>query len=184
MLILALAEPKNKRQFRSFLGFMNFYRQLWYHQSHIITPLAAITSDKAKWVWGPEQKKAFKEIRNTISHQVLLRYPDFSKPFDIFRDASDYQLGAVIAQESWPIAFYSKKTLHNATIQPWRRNFSPLLRLPNTIDIFFLVDTAHFIVITRTLDFKTSSQNVSVGGVLHWSNLNIPLYIVQEKTIA
>jgi hypothetical protein len=29
-----------------------------------------------------------------------------------------------------------------------------------------LVDTANFIVITRILDFKTSSQNVSVGGVL------------------
>jgi hypothetical protein len=40
---------------------------------------------------------------------VLLRYPDFSKPFDIFTDTSDYQLEAVIAQESWPIAFYSRK---------------------------------------------------------------------------
>jgi hypothetical protein len=31
MSILALAEPKNKRQLRSFLRFVNFYRQLWYH---------------------------------------------------------------------------------------------------------------------------------------------------------
>jgi hypothetical protein len=53
--------------------------------------------------------KAFKEIRNTIAHQVFLRYPDFSKPFDIFTDASDYRLGAVFAQESWPITFYSRK---------------------------------------------------------------------------
>jgi hypothetical protein len=79
--ILELAEPKNKRQLRSFLGFVNFDCQLWCHKSHIITHLAAITGDKAKWVWGPEQKKAFKETRNKIAHQVLLRYPDFSKPF-------------------------------------------------------------------------------------------------------
>jgi hypothetical protein len=46
--ILAIAEPKSKSQLQSFVGFVNFYRQLWYHQSHIITPLAAITSDKAK----------------------------------------------------------------------------------------------------------------------------------------
>jgi hypothetical protein len=84
MSILALAESNNKRQLRSFLGFVNFYRQLWYHRSHIIMPLATITSNKAKWDWGHEQKKAFKEIRNTIAHQVLLRYPDFSKPFNIF----------------------------------------------------------------------------------------------------
>jgi hypothetical protein len=48
MSILAKAEPNSKRQLRSFLGFVNFYRQLWYHRSLIITPLAAITSDKAK----------------------------------------------------------------------------------------------------------------------------------------
>ena len=52
--ILALDEPKNKKQLRSFLGFVNFYRQLWYHMSHVITPLTAIVSEKAKWAWGPD----------------------------------------------------------------------------------------------------------------------------------
>jgi hypothetical protein len=45
--ILALAPPTNKHKLRSFLGFVNFYRQLWYHCSHIITPLTSITSDKS-----------------------------------------------------------------------------------------------------------------------------------------
>jgi hypothetical protein len=57
----------------------------------------------------PEQHQAFQWIRNTIARQVLLKYPDFTKPFDIFTNASDYQLGAVISQEGWPIAFYSRK---------------------------------------------------------------------------
>jgi hypothetical protein len=118
--ILSLAPPSNKRQLRSFLGFVNFYRQLWYHRSHIISPLTAITSDKAKWQWGPMQQQAFQCIRNTIARQVLLKYPDFTKPFDIFTDASDYQLGAVISQEGWPIAFYSRK-LNNA-----QRNYTTM----------------------------------------------------------
>ena len=71
--ILALAEPKNKKQLRSFLGFVNFYRQLWYHCSHIITLLTAITSDKSKWEWGPDQKQAFLQLRNTIAQQILLK---------------------------------------------------------------------------------------------------------------
>jgi hypothetical protein len=131
MSILALAEPENKRQLRSFFVIVNFYCQLWYHQSHIITPLAAITSDKAKWVWVTEQKKAFKEICNTIAHQVLLTYPDFSKPFDIFTDASDYQLGAVIAQEPWPIAFYSRK------LNPAQRNCKTMEK-----ELLSIVETA------------------------------------------
>ena len=40
---------------------------------------------------------------------MLLTHPDFSKPFEIHTDASQYQLGAVISQESKPIAFYSRK---------------------------------------------------------------------------
>jgi hypothetical protein len=40
---------------------------------------------------------------------VVLAYPDFTQPFDIYTDASTKQLGAVITQEDWPIAFFSRK---------------------------------------------------------------------------
>jgi RNase H-like domain found in reverse transcriptase len=40
---------------------------------------------------------------------VLLAYSDFNKPFHIYTDASDHQLGAVIMQDKKPIAFYSRK---------------------------------------------------------------------------
>ncbi len=39
----------------------------------------------------------------------MLAYPDFSKPFDIYTDASNKQLGAVITQNNRPIAFFSQK---------------------------------------------------------------------------
>ncbi len=39
----------------------------------------------------------------------MLAYPDFSKPFDIYTDASTKQLGVVITQDNMPIAFFSRK---------------------------------------------------------------------------
>ena len=44
-----------------------------------------------------------------LSHEVLLAYPDFSKPFVVHTDASDYQLGVVIIQDGKPMAFYLQK---------------------------------------------------------------------------
>jgi RNase H-like domain found in reverse transcriptase len=82
--------------------------------------LNSITSDKSKWVWGPTQQQAFLDIRNTIARQVLLKYPDFTQPFDVYTDASDYQLGSVISQSAWPIAFYSRK------LTPAQKNYTTM----------------------------------------------------------
>ena len=47
--------------------------------------------------------------RALISREVMLAFPDFSQPFEIYTDASNLQLGAVIAQNKKPISFLSRK---------------------------------------------------------------------------
>ena len=44
-----------------------------------------------------------------MARETLLAYPDYSKPFEIFTDASSRQLGAVITQNGRPLAFFCRK---------------------------------------------------------------------------
>ncbi len=38
-----------------------------------------------------------------------MAYPDFTKPFEVYTDASMMQLGSVITQGNRPITFFSRK---------------------------------------------------------------------------
>ena len=84
---------------------------MWKQQSHILAPLSVITkeSPKAKLTWGPQQPKAFVDMKQAISADVMLSFPNFSMSFKIHMDTSDYQLCAIIMQKGKPIAFYSQK---------------------------------------------------------------------------
>ena len=64
---------------------------------------------KKAWYWNATHQEAFDTIKATIARDVVLAYPDFSKPFEIYTDASTRQLGAVIVQNNRPIAFFSRK---------------------------------------------------------------------------
>ncbi len=64
---------------------------------------------KKPWHWDSIHQIAFDNVKKTTTKEVLLAYPDFTKPFDIYTDASTKQLGAVITQDNRPIAFFSQK---------------------------------------------------------------------------
>ncbi len=64
---------------------------------------------KKPWRWDQINQQAFDIVKAAITKEVVLAYPDFAKPFEIYMDASSMQLGAVIAQDNRPIAFFSSK---------------------------------------------------------------------------
>ena len=107
--IMNIAEPTNRKELRSFIGIVNYCRDMWIRRSHVLAPLSSLTSNKVKWDWGPKQSAAFATAKKIMARETMLAYPDFNEPFEIHTDASHYQLGAVISQKGKPIAFYSRK---------------------------------------------------------------------------
>ena len=78
-------------------------------QSHIFTPLPKLTGLKGKVPWTDKCQKAFDTMKALLAKEAFLAYPNQNKPFHIYADASDLQLGAAIFQDGKPDAFYSRK---------------------------------------------------------------------------
>ncbi len=65
---------------------------------------------KVPWHWDEVHQRAFDHVKATIAKDIVLAYPDYSKVFKIYTDASSKQLGAVIStQDNRPVAFFSWK---------------------------------------------------------------------------
>jgi hypothetical protein len=120
--ILAIKPPTGVRELRHFLGMVQYYHDLWARWSNMLAPLTSLVGEcgqtkstraigikKVPWHWGKVHQRAFDHVKATIAKDVVLAYPDYSKVFEIYTNASSKQLGAVITQDNRPIAFFSQK---------------------------------------------------------------------------
>ena len=72
------------------------------------------------FVWTDAQEHAFQNIKRMVAEDVMLCFPDHSKTFEIYTDASKYQIGATIKQEQLTITYFSRK------LTPTQRRYSTI----------------------------------------------------------
>jgi hypothetical protein len=82
---------------------------MWQKRSHMLAPLTGLVSPIVEYKWGEEEQKAFDEIKQKVSQETLLTFPDFEKEFHVYTDAPTRQWGAVVMQEGKPLTFFSRK---------------------------------------------------------------------------
>ena len=100
--IVNYPEPTNVKELSSFLGLASYYRKFIRAFAEKAHPLTKLTRKAEPWVWGDEQRDAFRCIKNCLVSQPILGYPDFKRAFTIYTDASGFGIGAVLAQMQRP----------------------------------------------------------------------------------
>ena len=114
--ILHAERPTTKKQVRSFLGLVGFYRQFIKNFSELAAPLTELTKKGQRnqdIKWGESQEKAFNQLRQALVSKPILKMVEISKPFTLQVDASDLGIGAIVLQEEngkkVPVAYASRK---------------------------------------------------------------------------
>lgn len=120
--------PKDTKELHRFLGLTGWYQQFVPNYARIAIPLTnmlkghmksnkkILSEEEAKHskgsklvVWTKECQSAFENLRIALMTEPVLATPDRDAPYDVWTDASNHAISAVLQQGGHPVCYYSKK---------------------------------------------------------------------------
>ena len=91
--------PKTPKEVRQFLGLVGYYRKFVPKFAYIARPLTNLTKQDVKFEWLEKCQKTFQLLKDMLLKEPVLKYPDPSKSYTLFTDASKYAWACVLTQE-------------------------------------------------------------------------------------
>ncbi|CAN6566448.1 unnamed protein product [Malus baccata var. baccata] len=118
-LVGSLPIPTTVREVCSFLGHAGFYRRFMKDFSMISRPLCRLLQNDVTFDMNEECVVAFNKLKELLSTAPVIMPPDWSLPFELMCDASDYAVGAVLGQRVNKVPhviYYASRTLNDAQL--------------------------------------------------------------------
>ncbi|XP_055687229.1 uncharacterized protein LOC129792342 [Lutzomyia longipalpis] len=112
--IIQLTPPRTVKGLRQVIGMMSWYRKFIPNFSTTILPLTNLLKGKPKTIeWSPEADRALEDLKRALISAPILATADYSKPFRVKTDSSDFGCGGVLVQgeddKERVIAYMSRK---------------------------------------------------------------------------
>ncbi|XP_073831437.1 uncharacterized protein [Musca autumnalis] len=120
--IRELPAPTTLKELRRFLGVVSWYRRFVPEFATIAYPLTSMLKKGKHWRWTEDQQTVFEILKIRLTEAPVLACPNFTVPFTLQTDASDYGLGAVLTQVlegTERVIAYASRVLNGA-----ERNYS------------------------------------------------------------
>ena len=97
--ILEMKPPRNQKGVREFLGMVGYYRKFINRFADTARPMTKLTRKGVKFEWTEECQTGFEYLKMCLTEVLILKYPDPSKRYVVFTDASDQAATAILTQE-------------------------------------------------------------------------------------
>ena len=91
--------PTTPKEVRQFLGLVGYYRKFVPKFADIARPLTNLTKLDIPYEWTTRCQEAFEFLKEMLLKEPVLKYPDPSKPYTLFTDASKFAWACVLTQE-------------------------------------------------------------------------------------
>ena len=91
--------PTTPKEVRQFLGLVGYYRKFVPKFADIARPLTNLTKLDIPYEWTNRCQEAFEFLKEMLLKEPILKYPDPSKPYTLFTDASKFAWACVLTQE-------------------------------------------------------------------------------------
>lgn len=172
--------PTTVKELQSFLGFANFYRRFIEGYSRKMKPLTNLLKKGSKFIWGPDQEKAFNSMKQAFCSAPILRHfePDLETVLET--DASDFSISGILSQY---VQYPDKKLLHpiayfSRNLTSAERNYrvgdKELLAIVASLTLYrpYVVDlTQPLLVITDHSNLTTfASKRILNRRQARWAN--------------
>ncbi|KAH9751855.1 hypothetical protein KPL71_014472 [Citrus sinensis] len=118
-LISNLPLPKTVREVRSFLEHAGFYSRFIKDFSKVSRPLCNLLAKDVPFVFDDLCLVAFEKLKQLLTSLPIIQPQNWSLPFELMCDASDYAVGAVLGQrvDRIPyVIYYASMTLNDAQL--------------------------------------------------------------------
>ena len=93
--------PKNQKGVREFLGMVGYYRRFINRFADAARPMTKLVRKETKFDWSEDCQAGFEYLRSCLTKAPILKYPDPSKRYVVFTDASDQAAAAAVLTQEY-----------------------------------------------------------------------------------
>ena len=93
-----MPKPRSPKEIKQFLGLTGYYRKFVPRFSDMARPLTKLLAHDCEFKWTNQCDISFQMLKDTLCSAPILKYPDTSKPYTLYTDASKYGWAGVLTQ--------------------------------------------------------------------------------------
>ena len=96
--IRSMPKPRSPKEIKQFLGLTGYYRKFIPRFSDMARPLTKLLAHDCEFKWTNQYDISFQMLKDTLCSAPILKYPDTTKLYTLYTDASKYGWAGVLTQ--------------------------------------------------------------------------------------